>query len=151
MGWTGQTRCVMWTGQKYLPVRVNMRALFTSLCDEVYQKEMRRDTSRMLAYLTRDTRNSLSPRSMMSTDFGLASRAIERRWEMRRGKEGLVVRDAHARSLLAFKQDVLPFAFHSSLLTHPPPPWPWCFFSTHRIWLKGCVKSLSVTAKEHAT
>ena len=27
MGWTGQTRRVMWTGQKPLPVRVNLRAL----------------------------------------------------------------------------------------------------------------------------
>ena len=32
MGWTGQTRQLMWTGQKYLPVRVKM----TSLNEEDY-------------------------------------------------------------------------------------------------------------------
>ena len=78
----------------------------------------------MLACLTRDTRNSLSPRSMMATDRLRASRAIEqKKREMGdEAKEGLLVR------MLALRIQTRCFAIYFSFVT-PPPPLPLSFFS----------------------
>ena len=52
MGWTGQTRRVMWTGQKPLPVRVNLRALLATAFFAVFRGELvrlRLEPERMVA------------------------------------------------------------------------------------------------------